>query len=418
MEIIGADEYSAAELRGWLEKLGLPKSGNKATLAARLNGVPPEARGVCPVPDPKDLSDAEVGSEERPNTSTDNVAEQDGAGTSSLDAHNNADVSNIMNVPEVSLELESLKRHLEMIQLENELLKLEVSRRQPSIRVTTSSTSNLPELQNSVATPNPNNVAPSDSGNIVAEVARSNTAFSNNNSLLTMVKEMLPVFDGAANNKVPVSTWIAQLNAIIKMYNLSDDVTRMLVMSKLKDRAQIWFHSSDNLLALPVPELLTQLAEAFHSKESKIMSRRKFQERKWQYSEDFATYFNNKTLLAAHIRIDDEELIDSIIEGIPDTLLRQQAHMHCFNSSAQLLQAFAKVSLRKPSFASGRPKVSPGNQPGPAIRCFNCNSIGHFAADCRKPKRAYGACYGCGSLEHLVSHCTEKKNITNNEYNA
>ncbi|XP_070070155.1 uncharacterized protein [Drosophila takahashii] len=148
------------------------------------------------------------------------------------------------------------------------------------------------------------------------------------------------------------------------------------------------------------------------------MSRRKFQERKWHYSEDFATYFNNKTLLAAHIRIDDEELIDSIIEGIPDTLLRQQAHMHCFNSSAQLLQAFAKVSLRKPSFASGRPKVSPGNQPGPAIRCFNCNSIGHFAADCRKPKRAYGACYGCGSLEHLVSHCTEKKNITNNEYNA
>jgi len=114
----------------------------------------------------------------------------------------------------------------------------------------------------------------------------------------------------------------------------------MLVMSKFKDRAQIWLHSSENFLSLS-KELLSQLAEAFQSKESKIMFRRKFQERRWQPAEDFATYFNDKTLLAAHIRIDDEELIDSIIEGLPDTLLRQQAHMHCFNSSAQLLQAFS-----------------------------------------------------------------------------
>jgi len=89
--------------------------------------------------------------------------------------------------------------------------------------------------------------------------------------------------------------------------------------------------------------------------------------------------------------------------------------MHCFNSSVQLLQAFSKVTLRKPSLAFGRHKVVSGNQAEPAVRCFNCNSVGHFAADCRKPKRAYGACYSCGSLEHLVSHCNEK-NITKNEY--
>ncbi|XP_050745960.1 zinc finger CCHC domain-containing protein 9-like [Drosophila biarmipes] len=167
------------------------------------------------------------------------------------------------------------------------------------------------------------------------------------------------------------------------MYKLSEDITRMLVMSKLKDRPQIWLHSSENFLSFPAQELLSQLAEAFQSKESKITSRRKFQERKWHPDEDFAAYFNDKTMLAEHIRIDDEELIDSIIEGIPDTT---GTHALCFRK--------------------------------PAVRCYNCNSVGHFAADCRKSKRAYGACYGCGSLEHLVSHCNEKKNATKNEYNA
>jgi len=124
---------------------------------------------------------------------------------------------------------------------------------------------------------------------------------------------MLPPFDGAANSKVPVNTWIAQLNEIIKTYKLSKDITRMLVVSKLKDRAQIWLHSSENFLSLPAHDLLTQLAEPFQSKESQIMSRRKFQERKWQPAKDFATYLNDKTLLAAHIRTNDEELMKSII---------------------------------------------------------------------------------------------------------
>jgi len=156
--------------------------------------------------------------------------------------------------------------------LENEFLKLEVSRRQPLNRVTAPSTSNLPEIQNNVSTPNQTNVTLSDFGNIVAEPARPITSILNDNSFVTTVKEMLPPFDGAVNSQTPVNMWIAQLNAIIKMYKLNEDITRMMVMSMLKDRTQIWLHSSENFLSLPVQDLLTQLAEAFQSKESKIMS--------------------------------------------------------------------------------------------------------------------------------------------------
>jgi len=118
MDTIAADDYTASELRCWLEKLGLPKSGTKATLAARLNGVPPEARGDCPVLDPKDMTDIEAGPEEWSNTAAVQGTDQDDVGATSLDAQNNDEAANNnMCVPEISMQLESLKRHLEVVEL-------------------------------------------------------------------------------------------------------------------------------------------------------------------------------------------------------------------------------------------------------------------------------------------------------------
>ncbi|XP_039484795.1 uncharacterized protein LOC120447470 isoform X5 [Drosophila santomea] len=465
METIGADDYTAAELRNWCEKLSMQKSGNKATLAARLNGVPPEARGVCPVigelegeianndleheivgesapevdmESPRSMiEDAAAGvvppsSEHCTNAESMNV--HDDARPSTSTNHRDSELAREEHFPEVSTQFDAMQRQLRLLQLENEMLKLESARRHNAATsdqnsaatsdqnsaATSGHNKATPLIRSSVAKPNQHKDATQDQ-EVAGGDARSEEAFVNKQTLLAMAKEMIPIFDGASNNKLNVSTWVAQLNAVSKMFKLSDDVIRMLVMSKLKDHAQIWLHSSERLLTLPVQELLFQLGEVFHGKESKIISRRKFQERKWKPSEDFSTYFKEKTLLATQIRIDDEELIDNIIEGIPDSLLRQQAHMHCFNSSAQMLHAFAKVSLRKPLLSpAGRVKVSFDKEPGsaPPKRCFNCNAVGHFAADCRKPKREYGACYACGSKDHLVYNCTERKFVSDNEYNA
>jgi len=102
MDTIAADNYTASELRCWLEKLGLPKSGTKATLAARLNGVPPEARGDCPVLDPKDMTDIEAGPEERSNSAAVQGTDQDDVGATSLDAQNNDETANNNKVTTLS----------------------------------------------------------------------------------------------------------------------------------------------------------------------------------------------------------------------------------------------------------------------------------------------------------------------------
>ncbi|XP_041451855.1 cellular nucleic acid-binding protein homolog [Drosophila obscura] len=52
------------------------------------------------------------------------------------------------------------------------------------------------------------------------------------------------------------------------------------------------------------------------------------------------------------------------------------------------------------------------------LRCANCNSRGHFAKDCLKPKREPGSCYACGAFGHLVGQCPERKSVTYNNYRA
>nr|XP_036669907.1 uncharacterized protein LOC118877085 isoform X2 [Drosophila suzukii] len=69
------------------------------------------------------MTDIEAGPEERSNSAAVQGTDQDDVGATSLDAQNNDETANNnMCVPEISMQLESLKRHLEVVQLENEFL--------------------------------------------------------------------------------------------------------------------------------------------------------------------------------------------------------------------------------------------------------------------------------------------------------
>lgn len=52
-----------------------------------------------------------------------------------------------------------------------------------------------------------------------------------------------------------------------------------------------------------------------------------------------------KVILGNRVPVADEELVDYIIDGIPDETLRNQARLQNFDSKSALLKAF-EVSLR------------------------------------------------------------------------
>ncbi|XP_041450639.1 uncharacterized protein LOC121404693 isoform X2 [Drosophila obscura] len=386
-DLVGAEQYSAAQLREWLESLNLPKNGTKAAMAARLNEVPLEARGQGPPA--ADMCESESENEvfqNNPDSTKNHDASQHSNGekkgetdnaTSAIVSPTNDSYNNEPEAQKEQRKATDLANEIEALKLRIELLKLQKG----------GESENIP-------------LCAGTSVNIESSLSRLNVA-----------KDMLPNYHGnTSGNNSDVTAWIAQFRATAKINKLSYEQLLMLLMSKLKDNALMWLHSEVQHMSMPIDQLLNIMENTFQLKESKLSLRRKFESRSWMRDEEFVGYFNDKMMLASRIAIDAEELIDGIVEGIPDETLRRQAHMQCFVAPYQLLRAFEKVMLPKKYTPPGARSIS--GESSSLVRCYNCNSLGHMAVDCRKPKRERGACYGCGSMNHQIAHCGERKDKT------
>uniref|UniRef100_A0A6P4EJ22 Uncharacterized protein LOC108042688 isoform X2 n=1 Tax=Drosophila rhopaloa TaxID=1041015 RepID=A0A6P4EJ22_DRORH len=213
--------------------------------------------------------------------------------------------------------------------------------------------------------------------------------------------------------------WITQIQNIAQLYNLDAGGMRMLLLAKLKGNAQLWLHANATRVLEPAGRLCEQLIVAFGAKMSKGELRNAFQNRQWRPEEKFATCFEDKIMLANDINIDVEELLENIVEEIPAAGLRDQARVQCFSEPEQMLRAFSGIRL--PEHKRGG--ISSMNLSGKIagnkdLRCANCNSKGHFAKECLKPKREPGSCYACGAFGHFVGQCPERKSANTNNYHA
>ncbi|XP_037825491.1 uncharacterized protein LOC119614633 [Lucilia sericata] len=462
MDEINPNKYTAAQLRGWLQQLNLPTAGTKSALVLRLNDIPQNERGVCPIEDNSlatNVTDGVSECEYEDNETQDNVIEK-----------SKQKKINMNSVFEKENYL--LKKELEIIRKENELLikenefykkKEEFEKYRQTVlcggvEINTVNSGGANENEQSAndrdgganddsgltnecggcvnnsggGTVNGVNSGENDCNS--GEVNNSSTAYgcnvggegvnigeyrennnereqssivkakensgSGGNTSFTLLKELLPEYDGSTAPTI----FVAQVRNIMELYSVDISTVKALLMSKVKGKAQCWLHAKSNYLHEDLNKLLDELTELFGDKENKLSIRRKFEYRKWQYNEDFITYFNDKVVLAERLRIPEDELIDYVIEGIPDNSLKIHANLQCFQSKSQLLMAFSKISLkgREQTYNKGEKRES-------GVRCYNCNCFGHYASECQKPKREVGACYGCGSLNHLVAACPERK---------
>ncbi|XP_075157081.1 uncharacterized protein LOC142230328 isoform X2 [Haematobia irritans] len=245
---------------------------------------------------------------------------------------------------------------------------------------------------------------------------------STNALSLQMISNLVADYDGKADG----TFWVMQLRDIQQTYSLSDNMLRVLFATKLTGRAQAWLHARRNTSNENVDELLQQFCMTFGTKKTKLEIRRNFERRKWNYGENFADYFNDKIMLSSTLSLDEDELVEYIVDGIPSMHIRTQMAMQQYTSADDLLKTLANVRLSKPSQQTAA--KNRGNGEGKQtpikvdIRCYNCNSIGHYAADCGKPRRQPGTRYACGSDQHMVNNCEQNKKKTSgdntNPYNV
>ena len=154
----------------------------------------------------------------------------------------------------------------------------------------------------------------------------------------------------------------------------------------------------------------------------------KFMDRMWRSEETFHEYAHPKIILANLVPIDREELVECVIEGIPDANLRDQVRMQRLSTMESLLKAMSKVRLHQPrgtSMAATTATVARSNKVNnknqgrsdsgekweDSERCVNCGNRGHKAAEC--PDKDKGRkCFKCGKFGHMARKCdSEVKSV-------
>lgn len=187
---------------------------------------------------------------------------------------------------------------------------------------------------------------------------------------------------------------------------------------------------------MPTDELLRALRAMFCHRIDKIALRRRFKDRSWKKGESLSEYVHDKVILANRISLPDDEMLQYIIESIPDSNIRDAARIHGFSTKESLLQAFEAISLRDQSestktrekidkssaqkrFGESEARREDSRKSGDAIsvdkrermstkHCFNCGASDHVNAKC--PAKGLGRkCFKCGKHGHIASACSEKR---------
>lgn len=254
-------------------------------------------------------------------------------------------------------------------------------------------------------------------------VAEQSTQMRRAHVSVKSVAELLGYFDGRSGD---FPNWAQQLWVLKNTYELSDDETKILMGMRLRGKAQEWMHSRPEFIEMSVDALLVEYKKMFCFRPSKSGALRQLQERTWRKDESFVEYYHDKIIKANRVPIDDPyELVDHLVEGIPDQTLRNQAITHCFNHPEAMLRAFEKLSLPQSSQGNSYRGDRWGTNPRARTderrqwdwrtprrnvgNCYNCGEAGHLSRNCPAKERGL-RCYRCGEHGHIASGCPQLGN--------
>ena len=152
----------------------------------------------------------------------------------------------------------------------------------------------------------------------------------------------------------------------------------------------------------------------FRYKPNRLALGREFEKRVCQRSETFADYSRDKITLSNRFTLDSRES-DLIIEGIPDSTLRDQAKTNFRQQMifSMLFKIYRWRSMWGMIVIRTRDEAIRGSPPmvRKDLWCYNCNEMEHLKTNCGKSTRQWGSCYACGNATHRARNCPQNVSI-------
>lgn len=214
----------------------------------------------------------------------------------------------------------------------------------------------------------------------------------------------IPVY--GKNTDDDVEVWLARVDEIKKAYEVSDPIIKVLATKQLNGRARDWYDYTEGTIAMEWEELKIAMTRMFASHESHVSLIRKMESRVWKPGEKFSTYLFDKLKLMNKLRLQEQDKIQYIIQGVHDYVLKTQLLASKSNTVNELLELATLITedqcKRAPrGGATDLPNSLPRRPQGPpssvqqtrpqtsrnsTIKCFNCNEDGHISINCLKPR--------------------------------
>ena len=190
---------------------------------------------------------------------------------------------------------------------------------------------------------------------------------------------MLPSYSGSAEEDV--NHFVAILENTKQALNIDDFIMKLVVIRNLKANALSWLHSQADFMTKDYAEIIRSLKVFFDRPINTFEIRKRLEKKTWSgLFETFADYCQAKKVLAQKLKMPDQELVDYIVEGILDPVLKNQARMSNFKTVTEIVQAFRMIGNDSRYQAPLRNSV----------KCYTCNQFGHVAACCWKTRENFG----------------------------
>lgn len=235
---------------------------------------------------------------------------------------------------------------------------------------------------------------------------------------MTAIAGLLSYYDGDGSYEL----WERQFQLLREAHQLTNDEAMIILGLRLRGKAMEWLHSRPEYVVMTVQELLGEMRAMFHHPPSRVVRKREFEQRRWGQGERFSKYYHHKVILGNRVPINEEEMLEYLIEGIPDTTLRNQARIERFGTKAALFMAFDKVvwqagteTTRTSKRSTVKEKSSDEKQKLQAKdghrndygRCHSCGARGHRVAECPTKERGV-KCFQCREFGHIAAKCPRK----------
>ena len=260
-----------------------------------------------------------------------------------------------------------------------------------------------------------------------------------------MIANMVNVFNGDSDFG---EVWLKRFEFVRQAHNLDDETSRSLFYKKMVDKALAWLDTKPEYCMASMDVVLSGFKNMYVRPRNRVETRERFQKRKWSADESFREYVHDKTVLGNLVPVTKTELLDYIVEGIPDQWLRDNARIKCFDSVDSLIKAYDQVSLKnrrglsevsflktnqntfeKVNVNTGKNNfnlVKKTNDTNTTIqnlsrenktpfrkKCPICNDFNHSAFNCPS-KNQNRKCFICNQVGHIAYKCPKKDDVVKN----